>query len=82
MTTYEELVSQSNAVLTPHLNTSCMSHGRGIQGNNTLPIGPINQCEIDRRERWKKQQIERLKSLSSNAVLCGGLGHEYSSKTN
>lgn len=82
MTTYEDLVAQSNAVLTPHLNTGRVGGGRGIQKANTLPIEPIKQAEIDRRERWKKQQLERLGTLNSNAVLCGGLGHEHSPKTN
>ena len=69
MKTYEELVAQSTAVLTPHLNAPGYAHGYKTRKSVRTEFSPLSAKEIECRERWKQNQIEHLKTMSSNAVL-------------
>lgn len=67
--TYIELVDSSNAVLTPHLNNPEYASGYRTRQSTGVEYMPLSEQEIECRKRWKSYQVERLKTMSSNAVL-------------
>lgn len=74
--TYAELLAQSTAVLTPHMSTKKhITHTR-FNKQSIIPIQPLRPNEIAERKEWADRQAVLLAKNKSNAVLCGGLGHE------
>lgn len=65
----EKISQQSNAVLTPHLNTAKLGTiGHGTK-RGSKKYAPISSKVIAERKRWKLMQLKRLETINSNAVL-------------
>lgn len=74
--TYSELLAQSTAVLTPHMSIKKRITHTRFNKTSIIPVQPLRDNEIEWRKEWANRQAVLLAKNKSNAVLCGGLGHE------